>query len=66
MCNSKNFRVLKFCDLVDFEIYMFLLRMEVFLIERKIKDIFVKVLFISSCLIFIILRFFIKVLFNNL
>lgn len=65
MHNSRNSRILKFRALVDFKARMFLLRMEILLIERMTVDILIKALFTSIYSIPVTLRTLPKILLNN-
>lgn len=63
--HNRNSRILKFRALVDFKEYMFLLKMEILLIERMTIAILVKALFTSIYSISITLRPLTKMLLNN-
>lgn len=63
--NSRNSRILLFSALVDFKMYMFLLRMEILLIGRMTIATLVKALFTSIYSISITLRLLTKMLLNS-
>lgn len=63
--HDRNSRILKFSALVDFKVCMFLLRMEILLIERMTVDILIKALFISIFSIPVTLRPLPKILLND-
>lgn len=65
MHNSRNSRILKFSALVDFKACMFLLKMEILLIERMTVDILIKALFTSIYSIPVTLRTLPKILLNH-
>lgn len=65
MHNSRNSRILEFRALVDFKARMFLLRMEILLIERMTVDILIKALFTSTYSMPVTLRTLPKILLNN-